>query len=474
MYKFIILNIFSLLIGSSSLSAKTTVLCKASDYKNDTIYFYKYSDLITQMPDTVATVYTDNQGAFSLDIDESETIEIYTLLEVYKASMFIDPHKELYSIVLPEKRKKTIEEELNVFFKPIEVTIGIIKNPANDINPLLASFDDIYRSFSVKNYDSIYYKPNSEIIRDFENKIASYYENIENNYFKNYRQFQIAELYFLGPNRSVDVVSEKFFNQKPYYGNVAYMRLFNMMFANVLRIKSKTKEGVTLMNLVKYSRSPQKIEHFFLKSDNYSDTNFVELILLKGIYDEFTNKHMPGETEFPKAQLFIVLDSLANYGRTTESKKIAQNIKKVVSKINNKKTIESLNFVLPDLEGNMHHIDEFVGKYVYLNFVRSDVIESMDALEQLINFNKKHEQDIHIVSVFTDKGVYQLAKHKLQRFNWTLLYINDRQDIIDSFNVITWPQFHLIDPYGKLILSPAQSLDEHFEASFFSILNSRE
>ena len=460
-------NLFALYAVS-----QTTIGVVGSDYKNEQILFYTYSDYITFLKDTVALVNTDEKGGFSTRIELQETKEIFTDLGVFRCSFYAEKAKKNYILNLPPKREKTEAEKLNIYFEPIEVRIEIKDESPKDLNRLIASFDNIYNDFLTRNFDTIYRYSAYKLIDKFEEDMNNYYSEIQHLFFTSYRNYKIYELRFLGPNRSYETITFKYYNRKKIrYNNFSYMHLFNLMYKDFFNYYSNTKEGEKLQNIIKEGRSVKQLKALLEQNNALSDNDLEELIILKGINDEFFNPKMPNQTLFPTIQLNMILDSIANYSNIEDHRKIANNIIKKTQQNNERNNPEVPNFELLSIDNSIKKMSDFKGKFVYLNFMRTDVVPAMESMDRLINFYKEHKSDIEIVSVFTDDDILDFQKLDTNKYQWPLLYLGNNKEILEYYRVITWPQFYLISPEGKLVLSPAPSLKENFEIRFFEIID---
>ena len=472
MFRIIIVFITVLFFVNSS--AQTIIKAEQSDYKNETLVFYAYLDYITNTIDTIAVVETDQKGGFHSEFIVNSTRQIFVDLGVYHCSFYIEKARVVYSLLLPDKRLKTKVEELNIYFEPLIVRLGIEKNPNRDLNNLIASFDDIYDEFLSQNFDTIYKYRNGAIIDTFESKINDFYSEIQNSFFTDYKNYKIYELRFLGPNRGYEVLTSKYFNKKNIaYNNSSYMNLFNLMYKDFFNYYVNTKDGENIQNVIQEGRSIQKLIKTIDRSDALSDPFLEELIALKGINDEIFNPRMFNQVYFPSVQMSIILDSIANFSSIAEHRNIAINIlnkSKSSSKIINK---EAPNFHLQSIKDSLISLKNFRGKYVYLNFMRTDVVPAMESMDRLINFYKYHKEDIEVVSIFTDEDSIDFFKLDTVKYKWPLLYIGNNKELKDHYKLVTWPQFHLISPEGKLLISPARSLKEDFEVKFFEYIDKR-
>lgn len=457
-----------------SLFSQTKITVEKSDYKNEQLIFYAYSDYITSLKDSIAVVRTDENGAFTISVNIQNSKQIFIDLGVYHCSFYAEQNKN-YQLSLPQKRLKTKAEELNIYFEPIELSLALTHTPLRDLNRLIASFDDIYEEFLSKNFDSIYHSPNPKLIDKFEKDINKFYSEINHPFFRTYRKYKINELRFLGPNRSFETITFYYYNQKAIsYTNPAYMHLFNLMYKDFFNVYGNTPDGEGLQIAVKEGRTVKRIINILDQNAAFSDKNLEEFVLLKGIHDELFNSRTSNQIHFPKPQMKIILDSIAEFSPIYQHRLIASNILKKYKKEDSIIGKSLPNFKFKSITGTEKSLDDFKGKYVYLNFMRTDVVPAMESMDRLINFYKNHKIDIEIVTIFMDQDSSNFYKLDTVKYNWNLLYSEDNKQILNFFKLITWPQFYLISKEGKIIMSPAPSIKEDFEIKFFDWMDSKK
>lgn len=471
MYKltlFVLLFLINLVVFS-----QTHIEVEESDFKNEKIIFYSFSDYITQQKDTIFIVQANEKGGFSVTVDLETTKELFTDLGVYHCSFYAEPNRKQYELNLPEKKNITKAEELNIFFKPIDIRLGIKNNPKRDLNLLISSFDKIYITFLAQKFDTIYHSPQSDFVEIFEKEIQNYYSEVEHEFFKSYIYYKISELKFIGPNRSYKTITFNHYNNKRIqYYNPAYMQLFNLMYEDFFNLYVNSSDGKLLENVISEGRSIKKLIKILDKSVALSDPALEEFIALKGIHDEVMNSRRQDQIRFKRPQLKIILDSIAEFSTISEHRKIAKNI---ISKVTHNKR-QNLNqdipsFKLLNIDGSVFSSDSLKGKYVYLNFMRTDIVPAMESMDRLVNFYNTHKEDIEIVSIFTDDDLSKFQALDTNLYPWHILHIGEQRQLLEFYNLITWPQFHLISPEGKLIVSPAASLKENFEVKFFEMMD---
>jgi hypothetical protein len=87
---------------------------------------------------------------------------------------------------------------------------------------------------------------------------------------------------------------------------------------------------------------------------------------------------------------------------------------------------------------------------------------------------EKHKDRLEIITVIVDNDD-DVINGFLERSNykWVFLHYGNQSSVIREYDVRAFPTYYLIDPEGKLAISPAPSPGEEFEARFFNLLRSR-
>jgi len=454
-------------------SAQVQIIVSHSEYKNQTLIFYTPSDYITQQKDILLKLRTNVDGAFSGQINLKRTSEIFVDLGKYRGMFYAEPNKK-YQLVLPPKKEKTVVDSLNMFFKPIDVFLGIKNLPANDLNNLIHSFDDIYESYLEANFDSICKYRSAKKVDYFEKKINNYYSGIHNSFFTQYKKYKIENMRFIGPNKDYRVITERYYNGKSIrYRNPAYMYLFNTMYENFFSLYSVTTDGKRLRSDIEKAKSITKLKETILRNIAISDSSFAELVILKGLYDAFWQHSTLLNRAFPQKQLMMVLDSLKNTSRIAMHRKIAKNIKKEIYQKIIRLENQKPNFAAINKKGETVHIQDFKGKYLYLVFLRTDVVACMEDMELLQNIYKRHHQDLEIVGVFTGRSKKDFLQIDNKKYTWPLLYLSNNSKILKEYQVVTWPKYMLLNPQGEIMMLSAPTPEDNFESYLGRILKNK-
>lgn len=465
MYKIIPVLIFFIL--SYTLQAKPVkIYGSAPEYKSYTLTFYKHTDYITKTTIPICTTITDTAGNFLLDVEIENTIEIFTILGVYKAFLFIEPGKK-YEVVLPPRKDKTLIHELNLYFEEEEMTLGIKSDDEKELNYLIFSFNNDFEGFVAESFNWLYIFKDKPTIDSLEKALDNKYPNGKNSFFDDYKYYKYAMLRYFVYERNRLFVTNRYLKGKPIlYNNPSYMHFFIQLWNGYSTTEYSEGIGNKIYQSIIFGKSPTLAKRYFNESIALRDNAMSELILLIGLYDAFEKPVV-----YPRKAVFQTLDSIAIAGESPELRVMAQNISKSAETLEIGDT--PIKFTLPDLKKNEHTLEDFKGKFVYLNFCRSESYTCLQDYRLLQTIKETYPDDLEIITISTDES-FEVFSSFLERntdYTWTFLYAEDEKHLIDNFNIKAIPSYYLLDPSGRLAVDPTMSPEQGFIHQFGQIMS---
>lgn len=467
MVKIFRVTVFALLVLSSVRvnGNEATVFGNAPDYKGNELIFYTYTDYITNTENEVGRCIVDKDGNFKATLKILETSYVFSHLGIYKIYFFAEPDRN-YELVLPAKEEKTEVQRLNPFFRETDLQVGIKNITHSDINFLINAFDVRFN----EHFDQIVqsaFKGEKENVDSLINHIEEKFTDCNNPYFKAYREYRyglLRQITLL--KKSASISNELFLNKPILYNNPSYMELFNLVYDKYFLFFSRTSEGNRIFEDISKRKSLTLLEQTLSTDQVLSNDTLKEMVILKSLYDEFFSDN------FSRSALLTILDSLYRTTKIPEHILIAENIRNRITKL--LPGFVPTPFTLEDINGKKISLDQFEGKYVYLNFCTTTsytCLQEFSLLEKLYNKYKKH---LEIVTISADKEKADLKSFlKNTGYDWTFLYYGNKPGVIKDFDVRAYPTYFLIGPDRKLIMSPAPSPKEGFELRFFNLLRSK-
>lgn len=445
----------------------TQLFGKNTTYAGEIIKVFKYSDYITKTKELICIDTVNKSGEFNLTYKQNETLLITIPLGIYNTVLYTEPG-EKYEVILPPFQSKQKHDILNPFFQPVETYLGIKNADTTNLNYLIAEFNDIYSTYIDSNYNHIFRKPKAANVDSVVSNIEFRYTNYQNEFFANYRKYKYAWLKYVSYMRDYRyVIREYYHNQSFLYQNPAYMDLFTQLFANYLSFYITKKEGQRLYSDIAMAKSPTFAKQTFSNNMVLINDTLQELVLLKGLSDAFNTK------DFPLPNLLMTLDSISLQTTIPQHKTMAANIKSKALKA--RAGFIAPQFELRDKNGVFRHSKELLANYVYLNFVSLESFTCLQDLQLLKKLHDKHKTEFKIVSICIDDDFNKAIEYfNDNNFEWMLLSYRTQKNIPDEYKVRSYPSYYLIDPEGKLKLSPALSPGENFELQFYKILQAKK
>jgi len=408
---------------------------------------------------------------FSLDKPEW----LYITTGIFRVMMFCEPDKR-YEIELPPKTVKTEADIRNPFFTPVVAHIQVIHEYGmSNTEPVPEGRDLNNKIFR---FDTLLNTKNSEMMERFRRQqwynsdsmimtIESAYENDSSSYFKDYRYFRYGIIKINSRDVGLEYIFSNYLKTStPKTDNPAYMELFGEMYKEFLFYFSRTPGGGSIRYLVDKMQDPAALIDTMMKHDAIPSPEFAELILLKEIYDLYSTSY------FNKHALIIILDKISADPVRMEDARLAEEIKHYLIRLETGSTPPP--FLLPDKNGSLKSLNDFKGKYVYLNFCTPDNYSCLKEFPFLKVLNRAHSNHLAIVTVMVTEFRQDMVSFMdRNQYDWTALFYNNDDKLLLDYDVKAYPTCYLLDREGKVIQSPATLATEGFEQELFRIMRSR-
>jgi len=436
-----------LLFNVSAFSQQISIKGNAKSYAGEELVWHCYEDQISFNERELARTTVNSDGNFVFEFNINETILSFIHLNVFKGILYIEPNKD-YEIILPQKVNKLPEDELNPFFEETEFNIRVMNAEENELNELIKNFNRLYDNYLTKYFQQFKGKLNKAIADTIVESIEKSIPFNNNKYFNDYKLYSYASLKLISYERNKEKLTESSFLNKPVlYQNPAYMDLFNQLYNNYLAYYSKTRQGKLIPYMIVKEKSLSKIKTVLNENPSLQNEDFQELIICKSLYDNFY------KDDYPQEAIICVMDSLRTKGNF-ENRKIADNLYKKITAL--LPDFPAPDFELHDNDNNIKSLAQFRKKFVYLNFVNP---ESYTCIQELEVLKKMHTQQIEmfeIVSICVCDNALQMQKLILDNgYLWPFLFFNNKKELLKSYNIRSFPTYYLINPEGKLAMSPA-------------------
>jgi hypothetical protein len=461
------LVILILLVGFSCVRAgqQVTIFGKNITYSGIELNFNSFSDQISGSERTVGETVVDSGGNFYFTFEISETTYVFAYLGVYKIYLYAVPGQS-YEIILPPRQDKEPSDLLNPYFEPISIHLGTVNYYSDELNTKIRMFDDSFLPYYNKHILYLAEKKDfTELDKDIE-QMEKPFSSSEDVFFNNYRRYKYGLLRHLAlQQRSRSISSEYFRDQPVLLENPAYMELFNQVYDKYFHHLSLSMDVNTIERAIQI-QSIDSLRNVICADNVLGTGDLPDLVILKCIYDEFYDDN------YSRSSLLAVLDSFILENRNEKLTAVAVSIR-------NKVTCLLAGFLPPpfelyDRDSTLVGLDNFLGKYVYLNFCSCFSYTCLNEFKMLETLYERHSDILEIVTIIVDNDD-NIINSFLDRSNykWVFLHYGNQSTVLRDYDIRAFPSYYLIDREGKLAISPAPSPGEDFEARFFKLLRSR-
>lgn len=470
------------LIGFTSRVVKAgevVIKGNAPAYAGETISFYHSANPVLDEELPLGASQIDSTGFFRVTFQVQNPQKIFTHLGIYQPYMYVLPDHQ-YVIALPEKVEQTEQERLNPYFTETELhlyvkavtdlTSGKTIDGGKGLNHRIKTFDELFRP----HFEKVAQKSvHSDVDRAYIDSIIhqvmddTFEEDSISPFFERYTNYKYGILERAGRKHREEQIARSYFANKPVqYFNPAYMKLFRQIFKRYFfqeiscngeqyNIKSCINEGT-----LSFSQFYECLDEHSVLGTN--DT-VKDLVLLKNLYDGFY------QSQLADTGLLRVLDSVRENTAIEFHRHIAEQIHEEVTSLMEGYTPPSL--ALYDRDSNRVRLRDYHGSYVYLNFCS---LENYTCLRQFRLFSDLLDdfpEKLRIITILKAKSFASMTSFlKNHSYDWTFLYSGTEPEILQKYEIRSFPVYYLVGPSGHLIKSPANHPGRGFRKQFKHVL----
>lgn len=460
-----------LFLSSYSYSQNTIIHGTSKEYAGEIIPVRMVINPITGKSISLDTIVVHESGYFSAEIEIEELNWIEMDLGIYKCVLMVGPGY-LYQVTLPTRREKTEQEIRSPFFEPIvhhlRVSAEVSDQDANapDLNTEIFKFDTlIFRINAEQLVARSRQKPYP--IDTLLLSIEESYKNTPSLYFSKYRKYRYGLIQINSGNKSLkDIYNNYLSVDYPEFQNPAYLDLFDKMYEKFFYFFSRTKEGENLNRVVNLEHNHKALRKELRKHNSIPNDTIADLVILKEVSGSYYKDF------FYKEALLMILDSIIADPSIPAYSEYAKDIKADISNLMIGTNPPEIS-LLDQTEKRISLVD-FGEKYILLVFCTPDNYSCMKEYPFLNALHKKHGEYLEIVTVMITESISNMQEFmENNRYEWTSLFYENSEELLQSYNIRVYPTCYLIGPDGKLIQSPATLPTEGLEQQLFRIMRAR-
>ncbi len=440
-----------------------TVFGTAPGYSGNVIGAYKYDDYITSTEDKLGETVVDDSGKFSLTIEVDEVNYIFLKCKNVRGFLYAEPGRKV-ELEFPQLDTKSAVNPDVEYTLPTSVYIS----DSTDMNFLADDYITYFDKFWGYNRIHFVSKDSLMVLDTFHLQMDRHYAWVKNPYFKPWMDYGLASMEDGVFHSQIQSGMKYIVGKKIYYNNSEYMEFFNNFFKDYMYKWSPKKEGegmvAAINQLVSYDSLYASMKRLpWLKNDSLR-----ELVMLKGLFESYS------DPAFNSKNILAILYQASTRSRIAEDRRIARNILAFFTKL--KVGTMAPHFLAVNKAGvEIDPLETYKGKYIYLFFFATWNEHAMSEFRYMAALQKKYGKKITFVSISLDDdtNAYKAFLKANPKYNWMILHYHYVNKTKTDYNLYDVPAGYIIDPDGKLYVSPADNPSGDLEYNLYRIANPR-
>lgn len=425
----------------STHAAKVVVSGKNESYAGQTLELRSYSEKILNRSESLATAKVDKDGSFKFVFDATKECQVFLPGDAQRGYMYVEPGKS-YEVEIPNKRERTLSEKLQPYFEPNEYLFFIKNADKKGLNMKILQFEDAFDFFTMKSLAS---KGDMDTVQYSVNELNRIFSDMDTKFQKNYIDYRclLLKAQFSDPVQMGNVYSE-FSKLGVDKTSPAFWDLFNNVFYNLIPNTLGSEDFYVFKKIIETSNAKMLLMHL---QEHYrvTDTELKELAAIK-IVGELASAEI-----FDNRLVAKMLTNLSSAVTMAENKELALD---VLTTVGSTLVGEGApNLVGMDLNGKKHELNEYLGKYIYLNVCNSRLMKTEKDLKILDRFQETFNDQLQIVNIFVYDEKENVEKVTRGLSGKMQVWLAPESDIVRKvYNARAIPSYYLMDNEGKFVL----------------------
>jgi len=421
----------------------TTIKGTLPGAEGKSIYLMMTSNYLVEDYNYTQKKTIKNDGTFSFDLLVSSITPVTFSVNFYSFTFFVAPG-EHYVLI---GKNIVFDNHINPYITRPPLPLSL-SNP-DPLNLFLTQFEQRKQQFEMKKYQEIFRSQNFSDLEELWMPL----DVLPNKYQKFCSDYQTYSIGALKANyskkRSLKLATTYLQKEKPDISNYCYMLFFNAFFEDYLPYHSSEITFSVLEQSINKGSSMNTILEILKKDPIFLNDELRLLFLIK-----LLEQYPFSETSVTKL-LNEIAASKSPQQIITASKEVLRQSNTLLP------NTTAPEFSLPTTAGNIVQSKALKGKYLYINFFKTNCYDCLVEMEMMKKLYTKNNRFFEFVSICIDNEIDTFqAFSKKQEYPWTILYAGYEQDFILQWQAKTLPYYILINKKYEIISCPALSPDE--------------
>lgn len=453
--------IFFLVCVTSLWATQTTIEGESfsKEYFGTKISLQTFTNRIIDSYDILDEAVIDSSGKFKFSVNISSITEAYIPLETCRGFIYLVPGKT-YHVKLPQYTERSLANKLDPYYAPTDFLLESSDFVKGEFNYQMMEFEDAFDYYTLKH---ITYGTQPDSIRKSISDLKRIFTDLDDDYqflFKEYRYLLLQSMSDKIPQDSLLACFNKMGTE---VSNPAFWDAFTTFFEDIV---SRERDG-GLDNIImdKIIRE-QNVKMFFaLIANKYgiTDSNLKELAAIKIIYD------VANSDAYDR---FKIIEMMKKMGGGILSDANRRILAEAITKLSiNLIGSPAPDFIGEDTNGKTHHLSDFKGKFIYINFCNSHLNVTKRDLDVLLRFANTYKNDLTVINLFLFDSTADIARIT-QPYKDKMVFLNAGQpDLVKlAFNLKNVPSFIILDRDLNFLMTKGTEPNDEFRVLMEKLL----
>lgn len=443
--------ILFLLVSQVIFSAETIIGGRFDGAEGSRIRILANKDYITYEVHELASALAGNGGEFEIRLKHDRVIYAYILTGHYRGEIYLEPGREYFL----SADNLQIKDQFRPFYNQEQLQFRFANADDSDLNLLIRRFNSGFNDFVMTRFEEIYKQRNNALIDSLKEMRGSFAEFSDNAYFLHYMDYRIASVELVIRSTVKHLLFRDYFQDKPVlYDHVEYMYFFNEFFNHYYN-SSRFIDPVDIREALQKNGGYQTMDNIIGADTLLTNERFRELVMLKMLFQLY---YQPG---FNTKAIEKILGTIEENSRFREHNKLATGILEKINKFGRGSRAPE---ILIEREGTADfRLSNFRGQPVYIGFISLRSFGCLVELDTLDKLQDRFGDKVHFIILAFDEPELVRKYRQDEAVNWILIAIKEGFNIVNDYDIKTFPQFVLIDERGNIISYPARKPSENIE-----------
>ncbi len=422
---------------------------KADQMPNKLVRLIVYSDQFSKLEKTIASTYTDESGAFDLEVDIPETTFAFLALELKKGEFYLKPGAT-YSFHIPvdtARQRGSVFDEL-----PLRFTL---EAEDEGLNRMIGEFNRSYNEFVITHTNRIYRSRDKSLVMDFSKALKEKYSSTGEQYLLDYMDYTIASLEWVSKIKNEQEILDAYFdpNDPVLYQNIQYTSFFSDFF-KAMYASTQLFSYDDMTAAINSEKGYFHVEKLLNKSERMAQYPEVRelvacLLLAKKYYSP----------DIRKGKVLSIFTELEENSQFNNVQLVARNFRKKLTHLEYGSPAPP--FRLQDEQGAYTTLAHFEGKFVLLDFHRADCPLCLNNMGDLNALTKEFKGELQVLTFAEKEGFGETVEYaRLRSYDWPILNIGKQILLLEEYNIRAYPAYVIINPDNTIATANAPLPEE--------------